>query len=146
MSYGKKNKKRRLVFWRALTIWLTADFFLDWFRSCFIYQTLSSFTEKNLEFRVLLIWTEVPVTRTHSLLILLLILCYLPLESTNCLQHLDQGITGAFRRYYTKHMFDHFTDYWKEPLPHFERNMVTVNIAEVLVVIRGDGWCKTSCS
>lgn len=36
---------------------------------------------------------------------------FLPLEGTGCLQPLDQGIIEAFRRYYTKHMVDHFVDY-----------------------------------
>lgn len=36
---------------------------------------------------------------------------FLPPQGTGCLQRLDQGIIEAFRRYYTKHVFDPFADY-----------------------------------
>ena len=35
---------------------------------------------------------------------------FLPLESTNYLQPLDQGIVEAFKRFCTEHVFDHFAD------------------------------------
>ncbi|XP_038524438.1 tigger transposable element-derived protein 1-like isoform X5 [Canis lupus familiaris] len=135
----EKDKKRLPVFWRSHPkVSLTAALFLDWFHNCFIHQARSYLIEKNLEFRVLLILDRGP-NHPDSLFFAHpnVDIVFLPLEGTSYLQPLDQGIIEAFRRYYTKHMFDHFADcIEKNPCLTLKETWQQYNIADALVVIK----------
>lgn len=62
---------------------------------------------------------------------------FLPQEGPSFLQPLGQGITEAFGRYYTKHMFDHFADcIEKNPRLTLKETWQQYNIANALVVIK----------
>ncbi|XP_034871826.1 tigger transposable element-derived protein 1-like [Mirounga leonina] len=135
----EKDKNRLPVFWRSHPkVSLTAALFLDWFHNCFIHQARSYLIEKNLEFRVLLILDRGP-NHPDSLFFAHpnVDIVFLPLEGTSYLQPLDQGIIEAFRRYYTKHMFDHFADcIEKNPCLTLKETWQQYNIADALVVIK----------
>lgn len=105
---GKDFKQLPVHFMANKKAWMTANLFKDWFNNCFVPEVQKYMTQKDLEFKILLLVDNAP---SHPVLehpnIKLL---FLPPNTTSLIQPLDQGIIAAFKMYYIKQTLRYILD------------------------------------
>ncbi|GFU39432.1 tigger transposable element-derived protein 1 [Trichonephila clavipes] len=79
--------------------WITA-IFTEWFNNCFVPEVEAYMKEKSLDFKVLLIVDN--AARHPQLEHPNAQLVFLPPNTTNLIQPLDQGVIATFKKYYIK--------------------------------------------
>ena len=103
-AFKGRDMNQLPVFWmHNRKAWTTSDLFLKWFHQCFLPEVKSYLHQEGLEFKIMLLLDNAPghpqlMEGLHGNVEVM----FLPPNTTNIIQPLDQGIIATFKALYLR--------------------------------------------